>query len=54
MSPLSLKVTLRQLKLGANKTLDECLQMEYRLAYRFLEDSDFDEGNVLHMRKCNY
>ncbi|RHY92095.1 hypothetical protein DYB37_002606 [Aphanomyces astaci] len=44
VSPLSLNVTLRQMRYGANKTVDECFQMEYRLANRFLDSSDFYEG----------
>lgn len=43
-SPTSLKVTFRQLNLGANMSLGECLQMEYRIAYHFLHGSDFHEG----------
>lgn len=45
MSPTSLKVTLHELNLGANFSLGECLQMEYRLGVHFVEDSDFHEGN---------
>lgn len=44
MSPTSLKVTLEQLSLGKNLTLNECLNMEYRIVYRHLESSDFKEG----------
>lgn len=44
MSPLSLKITLRQLQLGKTMTLRECLQMEYRLAVHCCIDSDFKEG----------
>ncbi|XP_055304663.1 3-hydroxyisobutyryl-CoA hydrolase, mitochondrial-like isoform X2 [Sitodiplosis mosellana] len=44
VSPTSLKVTLRLLDLGSNFSLGECLQMEYRLAVRCVEDSDFHEG----------
>ncbi|XP_055850396.1 3-hydroxyisobutyryl-CoA hydrolase, mitochondrial-like [Episyrphus balteatus] len=43
-SPLSLKMTLKQFQLGANKPLDDCLRMEYRLAFRRLNDFDFREG----------
>ncbi|XP_055850397.1 3-hydroxyisobutyryl-CoA hydrolase, mitochondrial-like [Episyrphus balteatus] len=63
-SPLSLKMTLKQFQLGADKPLDECLKrknhhvsppkiesflheclrMEYRLAFRRLNDFDFREG----------
>lgn len=44
MSPLSLKVTHRQLQLGENMSLTQCLKMEYRMVVRHLEDSDFKEG----------
>lgn len=44
MSPTSLKVTFRQLHLGAKMSLPECLKMEFRLAVRHLENSDFKEG----------
>ncbi len=45
MSPTSLKVALRQLREGKRlATLEECLQMEYRLVRRCCEDSDFYEG----------
>ncbi|KAF0719995.1 Aste57867_646 [Aphanomyces stellatus] len=44
VSPLSLKVTLRQMREGAKKTCAECFQMEYRMASRFMETADFFEG----------
>lgn len=44
MSPTSLKVTQRQLEIGSKLTLNECLQMEYRMAVHSLEKSDFAEG----------
>lgn len=44
MSPRSLKVTHREILTGARLSLAECLKMEYRLAFRFMEDSDFHEG----------
>lgn len=44
MSPLSLKVTKKALEKGSNKTLAECLKMEYRLSQRFCADHDFAEG----------
>ncbi|XP_031625284.1 3-hydroxyisobutyryl-CoA hydrolase, mitochondrial isoform X2 [Contarinia nasturtii] len=55
VSPLSLKVTLRLLNIGSNfQSLGECLQMEYRLAVHFVEDSDFHEGvRALLVRKDN-
>lgn len=47
MSPTSLKVTLHELHLGANYSLGECLQMEYRLAVHCVQDSDFHEGKII-------
>lgn len=44
MSPTSLKVTLKQLTLGANLNLAECLRMEFRLGNHHVRDSDFAEG----------
>jgi len=44
MSPLSLKVTFRQLEFGSKLSLPQCLNMEYRMVVRFLENSDFKEG----------
>lgn len=44
MSPTSLKVTKRQLDLGAELDLQECLKMEYRLVVHHVEKSDFKEG----------
>ncbi|XP_020624992.1 3-hydroxyisobutyryl-CoA hydrolase, mitochondrial-like [Orbicella faveolata] len=44
MSPISLKITLRQLQEGANLSLGECLKMEYRLTQRCMADNDFYEG----------
>lgn len=44
MSPTSLKVTMRQLIEGANLTLAQDLQSEYRLSQRFMLDNDFYEG----------
>ena len=43
-SPTSLKVTLKALQLGAHMDFDECLQMELRIALRFLTHPDFYEG----------
>ncbi len=43
-SPLSLKVSLEQLRRGKTLALDACLQMEYRLAQHFVADKDFYEG----------
>lgn len=44
MSPTSMKVTKRQLDLGAHMSLGQALRMEYRMAVHHLEDSDFKEG----------
>ncbi|KAJ8911962.1 hypothetical protein NQ315_012773 [Exocentrus adspersus] len=44
MSPTSLKVTFKELQLGQKLNLQECLQMEYRLAFHCLENKDFFEG----------
>lgn len=44
MSPLALKITKRALDEGSELTLAECLQMEYRLSQRFVNDHDFPEG----------
>lgn len=43
-SPTSLVVTLRCLREGAQLTLAECLQMEYRLVTRLVTEHDFYEG----------
>lgn len=43
-SPLSLKITLVALQRGKSLTMDECMQMEYRLVNRFLRQYDFYEG----------
>lgn len=47
MSPISMKITQKQLKLGAEKDLTGCLTMEYRLACSAVEarsSADFYEG----------
>lgn len=44
MSPLSLKVAIKQLNNGLKMNLKNCLEMEYVLGQRFLDDSDFFEG----------
>lgn len=44
MSPTSLKVTHKQLELGKSLSLQECLQMEFRLAGNHCIKSDFKEG----------
>jgi enoyl-CoA hydratase/carnithine racemase len=43
-SPLSLKVTLRQLIKGRYKSLKECLEMEFNMAMNFIQSDDFYEG----------
>jgi enoyl-CoA hydratase len=43
-SPTSLKVTLRALQTGQQLDFDACMQQEYRLACRFLQQHDFSEG----------
>lgn len=53
MSPTSLKVTLHELNMGANFSLGECLQMEYRLGVHFVEDSDFHEGMILQNKSLS-
>jgi len=48
VSPSSLKITKRAIDEGKKKSLAECLEMEYRLAYTALgENSDFHEGNLM-------
>jgi enoyl-CoA hydratase len=44
MSPLSLRITLRELREGATLEFEDCLRMEYRLVRRFMKASDFYEG----------
>lgn len=44
MSPTSLKLTFEQLKRGKTMTLPECLKMEYRMACRVLDNTEFYEG----------
>ncbi|XP_063906532.1 3-hydroxyisobutyryl-CoA hydrolase, mitochondrial isoform X1 [Zophobas morio] len=44
MSPTSMKVTMKQLECGSKMTLEECLQMEYRIAVNCLANKDFYEG----------
>lgn len=39
-----MKVTLRQLIEGESRTLQECLNIEYRISQRCCEDKDFYEG----------
>ncbi|CDW56818.1 3 hydroxyisobutyryl coenzyme A hydrolase [Trichuris trichiura] len=44
MSPTSLKVTLKQMKLGRTMSFEECMKMEYRLSQRMIRQHDFYEG----------
>lgn len=43
-SPLSLKVTLQQLRLARTLDLDACLQLDRTLVRHFLQNNDFYEG----------
>ncbi|MGI9385417.1 MAG: enoyl-CoA hydratase/isomerase family protein, partial [Methyloligellaceae bacterium] len=43
-SPLSLKVAFRQVKVGADLALDKALQLEFRIARRFISGGEFYEG----------
>ncbi len=43
-SPVSLKVTLEQLKRGEGKSLKDCLAMELNIGSNFLKHKDFYEG----------
>ena len=43
-SPVSLRVTLAQLRKGAALTFEEAMQLEFRLANRFMRGHDFFEG----------
>lgn len=43
-SPASLKITLKQLRDGEHKSLEECLDMDLIIAKNFLRHDDFFEG----------
>jgi enoyl-CoA hydratase len=43
-SPISLKVTLRELREAASLDFEDCMVMEYRLVQAFMADRDFFEG----------
>ncbi len=43
-SPVSLAVAYRQIREGANKSMDACMAMEYRIVSRMLVGHDFYEG----------
>jgi enoyl-CoA hydratase len=44
MSPTSLKLTLKEMRLGKTLDFDSCLRMEYRLTQSVLAGRDFYEG----------
>jgi enoyl-CoA hydratase len=44
MSPTSLKLTLKEMRLGRSLDFDGCLRMEYRLTQSILAGRDFYEG----------
>merc|ERR1711871_186600 len=44
MSPTSLKITARQLQLGADLSLEDCFLMEYRMTQACMRGTDFFEG----------
>jgi 3-hydroxyisobutyryl-CoA hydrolase len=44
VSPTSLKVTLAQIRRGAELSIAECFQMEYSMVAQFLKTPDFIEG----------
>ena len=43
-SPTSLKITLRQLEIGAQYDVEEALQLEYRMTQHAMQRNDFFEG----------
>lgn len=43
-SPTSLKLTFRQIREGATRSMDECMRMEWRMANRVIKGHDFYEG----------
>jgi enoyl-CoA hydratase len=43
-SPISLKITHRQIREGAKLSFDECMRMEWRMVNRVIEGHDFYEG----------
>jgi 3-hydroxyisobutyryl-CoA hydrolase len=50
-SPTSLKVTLRQLRLGRNWNIDETFVREHQIARRFMSHPDFVEGVTARLIK---
>lgn len=47
ISPKSLKITLRELSIGKNMSLGECMQMEYRMRIRFTTEYNYREGTLV-------
>lgn len=43
-SPTSLKLTFRQIREGARRSMDECMRMEWRMVNRVIKGNDFYEG----------
>ena len=43
-SPTSVKVAFRQIRAGANLSMDACMRMEFRILTRMLAGADFYEG----------
>jgi enoyl-CoA hydratase len=43
-SPTSLRVTVRQLRMGARLDFEDCMRLEFRLVQRFMAGGDFFEG----------
>lgn len=43
-SPISLKVTLRELRTARTLGFEDCMRLEYRLVQHFMADHDFFEG----------
>jgi len=44
MSPTALKITLEQIRLGAEKSIASCFKMEFAMVQQSLVDHDFAEG----------
>ncbi|MDX1580182.1 MAG: enoyl-CoA hydratase/isomerase family protein, partial [Alphaproteobacteria bacterium] len=43
-SPTSVKLTFQEMRRGAEKDIDECLKMEYRMVTNVMDGHDFYEG----------
>ena len=50
MCPLSLKATLRQLRIAKTMSLEQCIQNEYILANSFFQGENFVEGKPISRR----